>query len=93
MICPCGNVEVKTVSLENPDSPLPGRQASKELRSFVSGTANPEMASQVLKTAALSGKLAEGGDFCVEVGEGGFEGFAVLGMGGGSKVVYDTDAR
>jgi hypothetical protein len=27
--------------------------------------------------------LAEVGDFFVEVGEGGFEGFAVLGVGGG----------
>ena len=37
--------------------------------------------------------LAEVGDFFVEVGEGGFEGFAVVGMGGGSEIVGDADAR
>ena len=93
MICPCGNVEVKTASPENPDSPLPGRQASNELRTFVSGMANPEMASQALKTAALSEKLAEGVDFFVEVGEGGFEGFLVVGMCGRGEIVGDADAR
>jgi hypothetical protein len=37
--------------------------------------------------------LAEVGDFFVEVGEGGFQGFAMLGMGGGGEVVYDAGAR
>jgi len=49
MFYPCGNIEVRTASHENPDSPLLGRHASNELRSFESGTANPDMASPVLK--------------------------------------------
>lgn len=83
MLYPCGNIEVRTASRENPDSPLPGRHASNKLRSFESGTANLDMANQVLKQLPY-GKLTEVGDFFVEVGEGGFEGFAVLRMGGGS---------
>jgi hypothetical protein len=37
--------------------------------------------------------LAEVGDFFVEVGEGGFEGFAVIGVSGGGEVVGDSSAR
>ena len=37
-------------------------------------------------------ELAEVCDFFVEVGEGGFEGFAVVGVGGGGEVVGDADA-
>ena len=37
--------------------------------------------------------LAEVGDFLVEVGEGGFEGFAVLGVSGGREVIHDARAR
>ena len=36
--------------------------------------------------------LAEVGDFLVEVGESGFEGFAVLGVSGGREVIDDTGA-
>jgi len=32
-------------------------------------------------------------DFFVEVGEGGFERFAMLGMSGGLEVIHDSDAR
>ena len=39
------------------------------------------------------GRLLQIGDFFVEVGEGGFERFAMLGMGGGSKVIHDAGAR
>jgi len=38
-------------------------------------------------------RLAEVGDFFVEVGEGGFERLAVVGMSGGGEVVGDADAR
>jgi len=34
--------------------------------------------------------LAEVGDFFVEVGQGGFEGFAVVGVGGGGEVIGDA---
>ncbi len=37
--------------------------------------------------------LAEVGDFLVEVGQGGFERFAMVGVGGGSEVVGDAGAR
>jgi hypothetical protein len=37
--------------------------------------------------------LAEIGYFFVEVGEGGFEGLLVVGMGGGGEIVHDVDAR
>src|SRR6266404_8946961 len=36
---------------------------------------------------------AQVGDFFVQVGEGGFEGFAVIGVGGGIQVVCDAGAR
>jgi len=38
-------------------------------------------------------QLAEVGDFFVEVGEGGFERLAVVGVSGGSEIVHDVDAR
>ena len=37
--------------------------------------------------------LAEVGDFLVEVGQGGFERFAVLGVGSGGEIVHDADTR
>ena len=37
--------------------------------------------------------LAEIGDFFVQMGEGSFEGLAMVGMSGGREVVGDTDAR
>jgi hypothetical protein len=37
--------------------------------------------------------LAEVGDFFVEVGESGFERFAVVRVRGGGEVVHDTGAR
>ena len=37
--------------------------------------------------------LGEVGDFFVEVGQGGFEGFAVIGMSGGAEIVGDAGAR
>src|ERR1700730_2615484 len=37
--------------------------------------------------------LAQFCDLLVEVGEGGFEGFAVVGVGGGKEIIGDTDAR
>jgi hypothetical protein len=42
------------------------------------------------KTRRRSGEV---GDFFVEVGEGGFQGFAVVGVRGGVEVVRDADAR
>ena len=42
--------------------------------------------------AIYSEKLAEVGDFFVEVGESGFEGFAVVGMSGGGEIVGDAGA-
>ena len=38
-------------------------------------------------------RLGQIGDFLVEEGEGGFERGAMLGVGGGSKVIHDTNAR
>ena len=38
-------------------------------------------------------RLGEVGDFFVEVGQGGFQGFAVIGMRGGGEVVGDAGAR
>ena len=38
-------------------------------------------------------RLSQIGDFFVEVGEGGFEGFTVVGMSGGGEVVHDADTR
>jgi hypothetical protein len=37
-------------------------------------------------------ELGEVGDFFVEVGEGGFKGFAVVGVGGSGEVVGNADA-
>ena len=37
--------------------------------------------------------LGEVGDFLVEVGEGGFEGFAMVWVSGGSEVVSDARPR
>jgi hypothetical protein len=37
--------------------------------------------------------LTEVGDFLVEVGEGGFEGLAMVGVGGVGEVVGDSRAR
>jgi hypothetical protein len=37
--------------------------------------------------------LTQIGDFFVEVGEGGFEGLAMVGMSGGSEIVHDADTR
>jgi len=51
--------------------------------------------ARMKKRRFRSGKfrLAEIGDFLVEVGEGGFEGFAMLGVGGGREVIHDARAR
>jgi hypothetical protein len=38
-------------------------------------------------------RLGEVGDFFVEMSEGGFERFAVIGVGGGDEVVGDAGAR
>jgi hypothetical protein len=38
-------------------------------------------------------KLTQVGDFFVEVGEGGFEGFAMVGVSSGREVVHDSDTR
>jgi hypothetical protein len=38
-------------------------------------------------------RLRKVGDFLVEVGQGGFEGFAVIGVGSGGEVVDDARAR
>jgi len=38
------------------------------------------------------GILGEGSDFLVEMGEGGFQGFAVIGVGGGGEIVHDARA-
>ncbi len=38
-------------------------------------------------------QLTQIGDFLVEMGEGGFEGLAMVWMSGGSEVVHDADAR
>ena len=38
-------------------------------------------------------RLGERGDFFVEVGQGGFQGFAVIGVGSGGQVVGDAGAR
>ena len=40
----------------------------------------------------LSG-LGEVGDFFVEVGQGSFEGFAVIGVSGATEIVGDAGAR
>jgi hypothetical protein len=39
------------------------------------------------------GRLGQVGDFFVEMSEGGFKGFAVIGVGGGNQVVGDAGAR
>ncbi len=39
------------------------------------------------------GILGEGSDFFVEMGEGGFQGFAVIGVGGGRQIVQDARSR
>jgi hypothetical protein len=46
-----------------------------------------------MRTGNLFRGLTQIGDFFVEVGEGGFERFAMVGMSGGSEVVGDADAR
>jgi hypothetical protein len=38
-------------------------------------------------------KLAEFGDFLVEMGQGGFQGLAVVGIGGVGQIVADARAR
>jgi hypothetical protein len=38
-------------------------------------------------------RLTEGGDFLVEMGEGGFERFAMVGMSGGSEIVHHAGTR
>lgn len=45
------------------------------------------------QAAAEPNELAEVGNFFVEVGEGGFEGFAMVGMSGGGEIVDDAGAR
>jgi hypothetical protein len=45
------------------------------------------------RTQSTQRRLGQVGDFFVEVGEGGFEGFAVIGVGGGGEVVGDAGAR
>src|SRR6266852_4405016 len=45
------------------------------------------------KKSRNSSGLGEVGDFFVEVGQGGFQGFAVIGMSGGAEVVGDAGAR
>jgi hypothetical protein len=38
-------------------------------------------------------RLGKSSDFFIQVGEGGFQGFAVIGVGGGREVVHDARAR
>ena len=46
-----------------------------------------------MTSTARSKLLGEIGDFFVEMGEGGFQGFAVIGVGGGRQIVQDARAR
>src|SRR6266851_3436565 len=45
------------------------------------------------KKSRNSSGLGEVGDFFVEVGQGGFQGFAVIGMSGGAEIVGDAGSR
>ena len=43
--------------------------------------------------AEITEKLGKVGDFLFQVGEGGFEGFAMVGVGGACEVVCDASSR